>query len=157
MLIINSQIMRLHVSVWWSAGGICRLSWMWTVKHFSVPLRSNPIKSTHARRLLLKSCSSPSVLRCNGIILLNNWAYPSCHWARDRVQPARVASPSQGQHRDKQHGTLIPTPRVTLESQITPMYVFGWWEEAGIETMEAQGKHGHSTQNGPSWLNSNFM
>jgi len=58
------------------------------------------------------------------------WYYPSCHWARGRVPPGQVASPSQGDiDANETHTHSQWQFRINNESN---MHVFGWWEEAGV-------------------------
>jgi len=53
----------------------------------------------------------------------NSGAYPSCHWARSRVQPGHVASPSKGHIETNNHSHSL-TPRVNLESPTNLTYTF---------------------------------
>ena len=63
-------------------------------------------------------------------------AYPSCHWARRRVHPGQVVSPSQG-HTEKNETNNHPCSHSLLGSilesviNLTCMF-FGRWEEARV-------------------------
>ena len=78
----------------------------------------------------------------------------SRHWARGRVHPGQVASPSQGHSQTNETNDHTLTPRDNLETPINPKCLFlegGRKPEYPERTHTYTGKHVNSTQKGLSW------